>query len=105
MYTYVYMYVYIYMYEINLRNLNYYYSSQRSITLVATLLYQQSAQLNKGKEHYVRSICGQQLFRTLRAHQRSSDQLKILQDQSAQSTTRAVDVENKDNGKQRYYDK
>ena len=99
------MYICIYVYEINLRNLNYYYSSRRCISLVATLLYQQSAQLNKVKEHYVRSICGQQLFRTLRTHQRSSNQLKILQDQSVQSTTRAVGVENKDNGKQRYYDK
>ena len=39
---------------------------------------------------YIRSICGQQLFRSLRAHQRSSDQVKILKDQSAQTTTRAV---------------
>ena len=38
----------------------------------------------------MRSICGQQLFRFLRAHQRSSDQMKILKDQSAQITTRAV---------------
>ena len=32
---------------------------------------------------YIGSICGQQLFRSLRAHQRSSDQMKILKDQSA----------------------
>ena len=38
----------------------------------------------------MRSICGQQLFRSLRAHQRSSDQLKILKDQTAQTTIRAV---------------
>ena len=43
---------------------NYYYSSGHSISLVATLLNQQSAQLNKVKEHYTRSICGQQLFRS-----------------------------------------
>ena len=36
------------------------------------------------------SICGQQPFRSLRAHQRSSDQMKILKDQSAQTATRAV---------------
>ena len=41
---------------------------------------------------YMRSICGQQLFRSLRAHQRSSDQMKILKDQSAQTTTRVVGV-------------
>ena len=41
---------------------------------------------------YIRSICGQQLFRSLRAHQRSSDQMKILKDQSAQTTTRAVGI-------------
>ena len=41
---------------------------------------------------YIRSICGQQLFCSLRAHQRSSDQMKILKDQSAQTTTRAVDI-------------
>ena len=29
---------------------------------------------------YIRSICGQQLFRSLKAHQRSSDQMKILKD-------------------------
>ena len=34
----------------------------------------------------MRSICGQQLFCSLRAHQRSSDQMKILKDQSAQSS-------------------
>ena len=41
---------------------------------------------------YMRSICGKQLFRSLRAHQRSSDQMKILKDQSAQTTTRVVGV-------------
>ena len=40
----------------------------------------------------MRSICGQQLLRSLRAHQRSSDQMKILKDQSAQTTTRVVGV-------------
>ena len=38
------------------------------------------------------SIYGQQLFRSLRAHQRSSDQMKILKDQSAQTATRAVGI-------------
>ena len=41
---------------------------------------------------YIRSICRQQLFRSLRAHQYSSDQNKILQDQSAQTTARVVRV-------------
>ena len=38
------------------------------------------------------SISEQQLFRSLRTHQRSSDQLKILKDQSAQTTTREMEV-------------
>ena len=41
---------------------------------------------------YIRSICGQQLFRSVRAHQPSSDQMKILKDQCAQTTTRAVGI-------------
>ena len=41
---------------------------------------------------YIRSICKQQQFRSLRANQRSSDQIKILKDQSAHTTTRAVGV-------------
>ena len=41
---------------------------------------------------YKRSICGQQLFRSLRALQRSSDQMRILKDQSAQTTTTSVGV-------------
>ena len=40
----------------------------------------------------MRSICGQLLLCSLRAHQRSSDQMKILKDQSAQTTTRVVGV-------------
>ena len=39
---------------------------------------------------YIRSICGQQPFRSLRADQRSSDQMKVLNDQSAQTATRAA---------------
>ena len=39
---------------------------------------------------YIRSICRQQLFHSLRAHQYSSDQMKILKDQSAQTTARVV---------------
>ena len=41
---------------------------------------------------YIISICRQQLFRSLRTHQRSSDQMRILNDQSPQTTTRAVGV-------------
>ena len=41
---------------------------------------------------YIRSICGQQRFHSLRAHQHSSDQMKILKDQSAQTTARVVSV-------------
>ena len=41
---------------------------------------------------YIGSICGQQLFRSLRAHQRSSDQMKISKEQSAQTTARAVGI-------------
>ena len=39
-----------------------------------------------------RSICRQQLFLSFRAHQRSWDQIKILKDQSAHTTTRAVGI-------------
>ena len=41
---------------------------------------------------YIQSICAQQPFRSLRAHQHSSDQIKILKDQSAQTTARIVSV-------------
>ena len=41
---------------------------------------------------HIRSICGQQPFRSLRAHQHSSDQMKILKDQSDQTTARAVSI-------------
>ena len=44
---------------------------------------------------YIRSICTQQLFRSLRAHQYSSDQKKILKNHSAQTTTRVVNVANR----------
>ena len=37
-------------------------------------------------------ICRQQLFRSLRAHQYSSDQKKIWKDQSAQTTASVVSV-------------
>ena len=56
---------------------------------MAALLNQRSLQLNKCKERYIISICRQQLSHSLRAHQHSSDQMKILKDQSAQTTTRA----------------
>ena len=38
------------------------------------------------------SICRQQIFCCLRAHQYSSDQMKVLKDQSAQTTARVVSV-------------
>ena len=41
---------------------------------------------------YIRSICRQHLFCSLRAHQYSSDQKKTLKDQSAQATARVVSV-------------
>ena len=41
---------------------------------------------------YIRSIYRQQLFRSLRAHQHSSDQKKILKDYSAQTTATIVSV-------------
>ena len=41
----------------------------------------------------MRSICRQQLLRFLRDHQYSSDQKKILKDQSAQTTARVVSVD------------
>ena len=41
---------------------------------------------------YTRSICGQQPFHSLRAHQHSSDQMQILKDQSAQTMARVVSV-------------
>ena len=69
---------------------NCYKSCGRSISLVATLLNQQSAQLDKVKELIIRSICAQQPFHSLRAHQHSSDQIKILKEQSAKNTTGAV---------------
>ena len=41
---------------------------------------------------YIGSICRQQLFRSLTAHQYSSDQMKILKDQSAQTSARVMRV-------------
>ena len=67
-------------------------SCEHCISLVSTLLDEQRAELNKVKEHNIRSICRQQLFRSLTAHQYSSDQMKILKDQSAQTTARVLSV-------------
>ena len=39
---------------------------------------------------YIRSTCGLQLFRSLRARQHSSDQMKMLKDQSAQTATKVA---------------
>ena len=63
---------------------------RHSISLVATLLNKQSAQLKKVKEHCLRSICEQQLYCSLRAHQSNSGQMKSLKYQSDQTTIRAV---------------
>ena len=41
---------------------------------------------------YIRSVCRQQLFCSLKAHQYSSDQKKILRDQSAQTNARVVSI-------------
>ena len=41
---------------------------------------------------YIQSICKQQFFCCLRAQQYSSDQKKILKDQSAQTTGRVVSI-------------
>ena len=41
---------------------------------------------------YIQSICREQLFLSLRAHQYSSGQMKFLKDQSAQTTARVVSV-------------
>ena len=41
---------------------------------------------------YIRPIYRQQLFRSLKAHQHSSDQKKILKDYSAQTTATIVSV-------------
>ena len=41
---------------------------------------------------YIRSVCRQQLFRSLKAHQYSSDQKKILRDQSTQTNARVVSI-------------
>ena len=43
--------------------------------------------------YHIWSICGPQPFRSLRAHQHSSDQRKILKDQCAQTTARVASVE------------
>ena len=51
-----------------------------------------SAQLNKVKERNFRSVCGQQLFRSLGAHQHSSDQMKMLKEQSAKTAAKVVSV-------------
>ena len=42
--------------------------------------------------YYIRSICIQQLFCSLRAHQYTSDKKKILKDQSDQTTARVVSI-------------
>ena len=41
---------------------------------------------------YIRSICRQQLFHSLRANQYRSHQKKIFKDQSGQTTPRVVSV-------------
>ena len=68
-------------------------SCERCISLVVTLLDQQTAQSKKAKEHNIRSNCKQQQFCPRRTHQQSSDQQKILKEQSAQTTPRVVSVQ------------
>ena len=62
---------------------NSYYTSGYSLLLVATLLMQESAQFSRAMEHCIRSICGQQLFRSLRAQKHISDQMSIFKNHSA----------------------
>ena len=71
---------------------SYYQSCERCILLVATVLHQQRAQPNKVKRHNIPSIYRQQLLRSLRGQQYSSDQKKVLKDQSAQTTARVVSI-------------
>ena len=59
---------------------------------MATFLNQQSAQLNKVKKRNIGSIQRQQPFRSLIAHQWSSEQIKMLKNQSAQTPARVVSV-------------
>ena len=65
---------------------NYSQSCERCKLLAATLVDKQSGHTNKVKEHNIQSICRQQLLGSLRAHQYSSDQMKILKDRSAETT-------------------
>ena len=76
MYKYIYVHVYIYIYI---------YICISIYTCIYIYIY-----IYIYTYIYIGSICRQQLFRSLRAHQRSSDQMKILKDQSTQTTTRAV---------------
>ena len=80
------------IYTFILGNSNMIICCEHWISLVATLLGQQSAQLNKVKERNIRSVCRHKLFRSLRAHQYSSDQMKILKDWGAKTTGRVVNV-------------
>ena len=113
---YIYMHTYIYIYKINLQTVavslfvsssvqltsnedldgpgcsNYCQGCDCYILLLDTLLDQQSVQLYKFKECNIRSICRQQLLHSMRAHQYSSDQMKILKDQSAQTNARVLSV-------------
>ena len=65
---------------------------ERSISFVANFINKQGAQLNKVKGRIIWSICSKQLFLSLRAHQASSHQGKILKDQNAQTTDWVVSI-------------
>ena len=74
-YIYVYIYIYIYIYYIYIYLYIYIY------------IY-----LYKYIYIYIQSICRQQLFCSLRVYQYSSDQKKILMDQSAQTAAGVASV-------------
>ena len=58
----------------------------------ATLIDQQSAQLMKVKERNIQSICRQQLFHSLWAHEHRSDQKRILKNQKSQTIPSVVTI-------------
>ena len=67
-------------------------SCKRCISLMVTLLDQQTAQSKKAEELNIRSNCRQQQCRSGRTHQHNSDQQKILKGKSARTTPRVVSV-------------
>ena len=59
---------------------------------MATLLDQQSSQLNKVKDRNIQSICREELFHVFRLHQHSSGKNNILKDQNAKTTARVASI-------------